>query len=77
MSDAINKHTHGEHTSGPQDLQPQPAGEHNAHSGSNERDLRGGGERYAPGDSREYGSKNKPEGENYSDMDLRENSPQL
>ncbi|EIJ48783.1 hypothetical protein GWL_00720 [Herbaspirillum sp. GW103] len=35
------------------------------------------GRQYAPGDSDKPASRNKPEGDNYSEQDMRENSPQL
>ncbi|HZG18559.1 MAG TPA: hypothetical protein VE092_00970 [Herbaspirillum sp.] len=73
MTDALNPHTHPADTSGPQDLK----GQRNPRSGTNERDMLDSGKQHAPGDSDDYASKNKPEGGNYSDQDMRENSPQL
>ena len=73
MTDALNKHTHPPDTSGPQDLQTEGT----ARSGTNERDMLDRGKQYAPGDSDKPGSRNKPEGDNYSEQDMRENSPQL
>ncbi|WP_288392459.1 hypothetical protein [uncultured Herbaspirillum sp.] len=73
MSDALNKHTHPPDTSGPQDLD-SPG---NPRSSTNERDMLDSGKTHAPGDSDQYGSRNKPQGDNYSDQDMRENSPQL
>tara|TARA_Y100000296_G_C5176108_1_gene260167 strand:- start:2901 stop:3137 length:237 start_codon:yes stop_codon:yes gene_type:complete len=72
MTDALNKHTHPADTSGPQDLQAN-----NPRSGTNERDMLDRGEQTAPGDSDKAASRNKPEGDNYSEQDMRENSPQL
>lgn len=73
MTDALNKHHHPADTSGPKDLEQKG----NPPSGTNERDMLDGGQRHVSGDSDKYGSKNKPEGGNYSDQDMRENSPQL
>ncbi|MCI1006560.1 MULTISPECIES: hypothetical protein [unclassified Herbaspirillum] len=73
MTDALNRHTHPADTSGPQDLQTKG----NQRNGTSERDMLAHGRQYAPGDSDKPASRNKPEGDNYSEQDMRENSPQL
>lgn len=61
-------------TSGPDEVKPPVAG---SKGGDSQRDTLKNGHTRLPSDSDQYGSRSRPDGDAYSDHDVRDNSPQL